>query len=445
MTHIPDYENYEQYEYEDTGQYPNQPLEFRGGTDVDKALMLFNAAKILNTGLFPERVNDLCADLAALFADIPCEDGCTKKLGSITYHKCGMALNSENGRLIMPPFEVSRTGDDLEDRIRILKSLMPGTYYMRGHFHESQILYAVSGKRPTAQKGAVARTLMKITKIVAKIEKQLEADPDTDRDFVFADLYGKLAELSTRNYYSYHDCYFNAYSQNPAIPDEYDNTLNGIYYMDGTTIKEVTDVLLSRALDRTRARKIIGSADDKLKTAYFVPMSTICGDAMDVSTYNTKDFREQLEELTKDVLSGSSCGRKQSSYYGEALIKSKMLAAVQIYNDIEAYAMYDSITDRQAREFFVKRGCLVEGWKPDPDLWLRAAKLLPPTAGKENPATDYADRHGINEDTRQKASALANEQVNARLDKIYEKLGSERSQEAKRSILDYAGPPSSPW
>lgn len=454
--------NYEECERYETGSYQNHPVNFHGNTDAEKAQTLFNAARILNTGMFPERLNDLCTDLAELFKDVPCENGTTKKLGTITYHKCGMAYNSENSQLIMPPFEVE-TDDNSEgtdgnknmnDRIALIRSVISCSYRWDGHFEQEQILMSISGKRPTGYEGAVARSLTKITKIVAKIEDQLKRNPNVDKGLVFANLYEKLEKEALRK------CsYRNRDNENPNIPPQCEPTLKAVRYLEKDAIDQITELLLSSALDRERTMKILNYADDTNKTAYFVPMTSLLGDR--AQELCTKELMNRLDAVVKDNLKNSLLVHDEDGeafgYYGtrtvndiifcyaEALVRAKTCIVEPIYDAIEAYSMYDAIADETAREFFIKRGCLAKDWKPEPDLWLKAAKLLYPVCGEDSQIMSYARRLNLDDGVIAETIHIADEYVNEKLDEIAGTLSSKKMQKAKECLSEYVGPTNDYW
>lgn len=419
--------------------YLEHPTTFDGGCNTSQALCLSEAIIKLNYyGFYPEIAEDLTNKLADLFKDIePDKDG-NKKLGELVYHKSGLLKNHTGDGIALPPFDIPKNeDDDMTDRIKLLHKT--ASYVHSHHQHTlKQIAFAMSGKKPGIRKGAVGRSLLKITALVEKMEAFLEKDPGTNKNIVFRDLLIKIRKeidgpLDKYANYSLYD------------RTTYDNTSSTpmycIRYTKGELVEEIAAQLMTGALTTDRITNILNTITyEKKELVWFIPMESLIKPYLSTYEYKEKCIDCMINHgiaLSVRTLLKTEHGQDYyantfdtAKSYAGMLIADKSDIVAPIYDAIQAYNAYDSIEDEKVREFAIAAGYLVKDWKPDPDLWLRAAKLMPILFGdKQTDCSYYEERLGIDGDTVKDIKAIAETYAETKLDEISEQLQSENTKE----------------
>lgn len=345
-------------EYEN---YMLHPAQFEGGIDIKMADTLFRAIGVIDNGMFPKETEMLTKRLVALFDDAPEPKPGIQKLGSLAYFSAGVISDqreNDYNDIPAPPFvPVSGSLDEKKDRINMLKREFP---VMPGNLMQRQLAYAMGGKPTIKVHHATGKALPKIQKLVEKAEQLIRENPDMDVSPMLGVLLQKIDTETDRTFSgSMSDCY------DYEWPGRYGKITYRIKYADGNAVRETADAMLEGALTEERIRALTERLNAYAHTAAFVPFESM-----------TKTMAYSIQNALIDIRNG------RHSSYGHGYIDSIQQAMVfmsrSLYDAIQAYGMYDSIADDGVRQFLIASGLLAKGgWKPDPDLWLRAARTVP--------------------------------------------------------------------
>lgn len=380
------------------GRYPATPNWFSPDAEASKATSLFFAIIALGSGHFPEQVDMLTDMLVSIFDGIECDKDGNRHLDQLTYHKAGIISNKDGKMVIAPPaaFENGKDEkDDAADRMKAINGILKYTKNMT-RIPEGQLRHAITGRKPSVKNGAVGRSLEKISRITCSMEAA--GDEVTSAD-AFSGLIRKMLDetegtidpkLHQKTYILYRRMYDN---------NTYRDCVNayGIEYVPGAVLEEIATQLSSGPIDHYRVTGIIGTAYRKepFPKVWFVPMTTALGtrvitdyampaayeneirqylsDAgLEIGSNVMRDYESHSRTYTRRIDTYSAAG-----HYAAEMLSKRVHVAETVYDAMQAYAMYDAIGDEKVRDFLVKAGYLVKDWKPDPDLWLRAARTVP--------------------------------------------------------------------
>lgn len=343
-------------EYEN---YMPHPAQFEGGIDIKMADTLFRAISVIDNGMFPEETEMLTKRLVTLFDDAPEPKPGIRKLGSLAYFSAGVISDqreNDYNDIPAPPFvPVSGSLDEKKDRINMLKREFP---VMPGNLMQRQLTYAMGGKPTIKVHHATGKALPKIQKLVKKAEQLIRENPDMDVSPILGVLLQKIDTETDRTFSgSMSDCY------DYEWPGQCGKITYCIKYADGNAVQETADAMLEGALTEERIRALTERLNAYAHTMAFVPFESM-----------TKTMAYGIQNALTDARSG-----RHSSYehgYIDSIQQAMAFMSRSLYDAIQAYSMYDSIADDGVRQFLVASGLLAKGgWKPDQDLWLRAARL----------------------------------------------------------------------
>lgn len=448
------------YQYNNQRQYDNHPYWFEPETQCIRAASLFQAIHSLENGHFPELVSQMTERFAAQFEDVPCDKKGNKKLGSITYHKCGLAVNSEGCQIIVPPLDTeinTSEKDDISARLKIISDAM-GRYHKVSHRHrEQELRYFMTGKAPSIRNGLVGKSLQKITKLVEAVENAKEADP-----IVFSEIYGKIfAEIDGTLDISAHERNYPAYTyghyNDKSFRTRYDHYVRGIEYYETETVKDAAEQLAKGTLDFKRAQTIIDtiSKDDTRKTIYFPSLIAV----LDSNTWEkyeivTDAYKNKIKRFLKsngiELKPDMPRTIKTRTYtydcrmnteiaaenYAYDLLGGKIKALHTVFDAVQAYRMYDAVKDGCAREFFLKAGFLIKDWEPDTDLCHRVADIIPVASYcKKILEGNYRDELLLTNEIHEGAVDIAKEHAALAFGEFRKKMNTEKIKERTDALL----------
>lgn len=343
-------------EYEN---YMPHPAQFEGGINIKMADTLFHAINVIDNGMFPEETEMLTRRLVALFNDAPEPKPGIRKLGSLAYFSAGVISDqreNDYNDIPAPPFvPASGSLDEKKDRINMLKREFP---VMPGNLIQRQLTYAMGGKPTIKVHHATGRTLPKIQKLVEKAEQLTRENPDMDVSPMLDVLLRKIDTETDRAFSgSMSDCY------DYEWPGQYGKIIYCIKYADGDAVQETADAMLEGALTEERIDALTKRLCAYTHTAAFVPFESM-----------TKIMVYGIRDALTDARNSRHSSYEHS--YIDNIQQAMVFMSSSLYDAIQAHDMYDSIADDGVKQFLVASGLLAKnGWKPDPDLWLRAARL----------------------------------------------------------------------
>lgn len=443
------------------GRYPATPNWFSPDTEASRATSLFFAIIALSSGHFPEQVDMLTNMLVSIFDGVECDKDGNRHLDQLTYHKAGIISNKDGKMVIAPPvtFENRKDEkDDTADRMKAINGILKYTRHMT-RIPEGQLRYAITERKPVIKNGAVGRSLEKISRITCSIEAAGEAVTSTD---AFSGLVRKILDETegTINPKLHHKTYI--LCRRMCDNDTYKDCVSayGIEYMPGGVLEEIAAQLSSGPIDHYRVTGIIDTAYRKkpFPKTWFVSMGTALG-TMNVEGYAMtsayeNEVRQYLSaaglEIGTDVMwdyesHGKTYTQRVDTYsmaahYAAAMLSARVHAAEAVYDAIQAYAMYDAIGDEKVRDFLVKAGYLIKDWKPDPDLWLRAARTVPACFGRNgaNPF-GYADGLRLTPEIHDGAAKIAEKYADEVLERLSDSINAGTVQTKIRKILGNQG------
>lgn len=365
------YEN----EYGNNGYHASHPAQFEGGIHVKMAETLFHAINMLDNGLFPEETERLTGRLVDLFADVSESRPGIKKIGSLAYHAAGIISDERENDyrdIPVPPFEPAPVeSDETEERAAMLRREYQGK---PGNLMLRQLLWAMTGKPAVRKRHAIGRVLPKIEKLVSKVEQLMDENPDID---VLPMLGGLLDRIGTETDAAFAcsmaDCY------DYEWPGGSGKLVYSIKYADDDAVRETAKAMSKGTLTPERIEALTDSLLRYAHTVRFVPAESVT----DMLGHGFSDELTRIRREHKTYLERT---------YIDAMAQSIMFTSRALYDAIQEYAMYDSVTDKDVRRFFTASGLLAKDWRPDPDLWLRAARLIPANFDKSDIAwSSYAN------------------------------------------------------
>lgn len=433
--------------------YAKHPCKFNGGCDAEKAEQLIKAIYNLNTsGYFPDAVDDLTNRLVPLFDDIePDKDG-NKKLDNIIYYKAGIIKDPQGYYVIATPFETQKPEtDDVSDRIRLINETMKYAYEINKQHTLKQLAFAMSGKKPGTRNGVVGKSLFRIEQLVSKMEGFLEQNPDTDRRVVFHDALLKIQKETSGplDTYVQNKLYNYSYKHSTGrLNHSLSSPVYIITYAEGDVIQDVAEQMLKGTLTEKRVHNIMDTVHGHRNTVKFVPLDSL----IDVGTqFCQKDYKNRVTRCVQDhgvTLSEYATFRNSSGNeyhqntfysmecYAENLITNKSKLIAPIYDAIQAYTAYDSIQDEKAREFLTAAGYLVKDWKPDPELWLRAARIMPAWFNQDERYMFGGTTLKLDLETVNDVISIAEDHADKKLRFMKDWLSSKETQELIQRLLD---------
>lgn len=429
----------------------SHPHWFQADSHETKVVSLFHAIRSLDNGHFKDLVRQLTDMFVEQFEDVPCDKNGNKKIGGITYYKCGLAKNQESYTIIVPPLDTeigTNDADDMKARFSIIHNAM-GSNHAANRIKEQELRYFMTEKVPVIRNGIVGKSLLRITKLVKAVE-----NAGTDNQLALGQFYKKIyAEIDgtldvhahERNY----PCYSYRFYNGKTYRTRYDRHVLGISYYETESMKDAAEQLTKGALDVERARNILKaiSTPDIRKEIFFPSivaiLDTFQWDDQYVTTkaYKNKivSFLEQQgielvhdarRTITTDKYTYECTMNTQTSAenYAHDLLSGKTDAIYAVFDAIQAYDMYDGITDEYAREFFTKAGYLVKDWKPEPDLWYRVAKIIPVAYAERLDLKKYKQELLMPDEVHEGAMAIAEKEIGPTIDGFYKMMCSDEMQ-----------------
>lgn len=366
--------------YHNDRPYDSHPQWFCSDADACTAQALFNGICAIGNGYLPDLVDEMTGRLVSMFDGVPEKDG-IKRLGCLSYHRSGLIASSKPSDVIpVQPFEVRQEDektDGMADRAAYIQKIMQYDYTC-GNLVLKQLKYEMTGKARTAPPdAAVGRTLKRLQSIVDAAQDVLDENPDIDVQQLGIARKADRILYEDLDPYRYYVNYSHMTVTNRHYPDDYGAkvSLFRVSYMDGDTLSETAKALSSGTLTPERINNAMSAAKQKIRHAWFVPIHAIV--PYTTNRFMTADYVFKLKQWCDECMGRKPYDEKTLNHLASGLLHDRVDLIAPVYDAIQAYTAMDSIADGRTREYLYATGRLVRDWKPDPDLWLKAASMKP--------------------------------------------------------------------